>query len=343
MEAINLLAEVVRGSLSESRHYGYLAIVNPAGQLVAATGPEDTAPTFLRSSAKPFQALPLIESGAADHFGLSEQELAVACASHNGEDEHVRVVGGMLERAGLSPEQLLCGAHLPYYEPAANTLLRDHRTPSNLHSNCSGKHTGMLLVCKHMGWPTENYADPEHPLQKWILELVAEFCGLPASEIATGVDGCSVVCFGVTVRQMATGFARFADPTYWEQAGKPKHAAAVKRIINAMMAHPFMVGGTGRSDTDLMKAAPGRVFSKVGAEAVWCMGFPGRNLGLAMKVTDGANRAHPVILAAALRQTGLLDEAEIAAFEAQQVKPLRNVRGLKVGEYRAALKIFLPD
>jgi L-asparaginase II len=325
--------------MSESRHYGSLAVTDVEGQLIYGVGAVDGAPAYLRSSAKPFQAIPLIESGAAERFGLSDQEIAVACASHNGEDEHVRVVGGMLERAGLSPDQLLCGAHLPYYEPAATALTRAGQPPSNLHSNCSGKHTGMLLVCKQMGWPTENYNEPEHPLQKWILEIVAEFCGMPVSEVATGVDGCSVVCFGMTVRQMATGFARLSDPTYWEQAGKPEHARAVKRIINAMMAHPFMVGGTARNDTDLMQLAPGRVFSKGGAEAVWCMGFPERGLGLALKVEDGTPRAHPVIIAEALHQTGLLDEAVIKGFAAHQIKPLRNVRGLVVGEIRPAFKL----
>lgn len=336
---MNLLAQVMRGELSESRHYGAIAIANTEGALVYGAGEVDGFQAFLRSSAKPFQAIPLIESGAADRFELSEQEIAVACASHNGEDEHVRVVGGMLERGGLSPDQLLCGAHLPYYEPAANALIRAGKAPSNLHSNCSGKHTGMLLVCKQMGWPTENYNEPEHPLQKWILEIVAEFCGLPVSEVATGVDGCSVVCFGMTVQQMATGFARLTAPTYWEQAGKPKHAAAVQRIINAMMTHPFMVGGTGRADTDLMTLASGQIFSKGGAEAVWCMGFPERGLGLAVKVEDGASRAHPVIVAEALRQTGLLGEREIAAFAAKQISPLRNVRGLVVGEIKPVFKL----
>lgn len=337
------MAHVVRGELSESRHYGAIAVANSAGQLIYGTGDVAGFQAFLRSSAKPFQAIPLVESGAADRFNLSDQELAVACASHNGEDEHVRVVAGMLERAGLSPDQLLCGAHLPYHEPTATALVQAGKAPSNLHSNCSGKHTGMLMVCKQMGWPTENYNEPEHPLQKWLLEVVAEFCGLPASEVATGVDGCSVVCFGMTVQQMATGFARLADPVYWEQTGKPEHAAAVQRITKAMMTHPFMVGGTGRADTDLMTLAQGSLFSKGGAEAVWCMGFPGRGLGLAVKVEDGASRAHPVIVSEALRQTGLLAESEIAAFAAKQISPLRNVRGLVVGEVRPAFQLLPPD
>ena len=338
-----MLAHVIRGGMSESRHYGYLAIADTSGRRVYATETADSLPAFLRSSAKPFQALALVESGAADRFGLSETELAIACASHSGEEPHVRLIRGMLERADLSPEDLLCGSHLPFYEPAAHALIREGRAPSNLHSNCSGKHTGMLLTCLQMGWPIENYNLPEHPLQKWFLELVAEFCNLPPAEVKTGMDGCSVVCFGMTVGQMATGFARLADPTYWEQAGKPEHAAAIARITRAMMAHPFFVSGTDREDKALMEAAPGRIFSKGGAEAVWCMGFPGRGLGLALKVDDGYSRAHAVIIAEALRQSGLLTESEIAAFTAHQVKPLRNVRGLVIGEIQAKFKLLPPD
>ncbi len=340
---MDLLAHVVRGELSESRHYGNIAIADSEGRLIYSSGPEKGEASFLRSSAKPFQAVALVESGAADHFGLSVEELSVACASHNGEERHVRVVGGMLERAGLTPEYLLCGSHLPMHEPSAHALIRAGLAPSNLHSNCSGKHTGMLLTCLQMGWPLENYNAPEHPLQKWLLEIVAEFCGMSTAEVKTGMDGCSVVCFGMTVHQMAIGFARLADANYWERNGNPKHAATVRRIINAMMTEPFMVAGTNRADTDLMEVAPNRIFSKGGAEAVWCIGFPEQGFGLAMKVIDGAARAHAPILVEALRQTNLLEENEIAAFAAKQVKPLRNVRGLVIGEYQAAFKLQSPD
>jgi L-asparaginase II len=343
LEVMNLLAHVVRGELSESRHYGYIAIADAQGRLLYSSGPQDGEPSFLRSSAKPFQAVALVESGAADRFGLSTEELSVACASHNGEDRHVRVVRGMLERAGLSPDQLLCGSHLPMDEPSAHALIRAGLTPSNLHSNCSGKHTGMLLTCLQMGWPTENYNLPEHPLQKWLLEIVAEFCGMEPAEVKTGMDGCSVVCFGMTTHQMATGFARLADPNYWEEIGNSKRAATVRRITNAMMSEPFMVGGTGRADTDLMEIGAGHVFSKGGAEAVWCVGFPDKGLGLAMKVVDGAARSHPAVLVEALRQTKLLEENQITEFAARQVKPLRNVRGLVIGEYKAAFKLLPPD
>lgn len=337
---MELLVDVVRGGISESRHYGYVAIADSAGNSVFTSGPlENDAVSFLRSSAKPIQALPLVESGAADYFNLTEAEVALACASHNGEEFHVATVSTMLEKANLSPDLLLCGAHAPYHAPTAEKLLREHRDYSVLHSNCSGKHTGMLLTCKYLGFPLENYNEPDHPLQQLLLKTISEVSGIPSDQIATGMDGCSVVCFGMTTLQMATMFARLAEPEWFERNDQPERAATVRRITLAMMHYPFMVSGSGRSDLDLMEAAPGRVFSKAGAEAVWCMGFPESHLGLALKVEDGTPRAIPTITAHALRQAGILTEAEIEQFANKQVHPLRNVRGLVIGEYRPAFEL----
>jgi L-asparaginase II len=334
------ISEVIRGNLVESRHSGYIVVVDAYGKTLYSSAPPETdRASFMRSAAKPMQAIPLVESGAADRFGLTPPELALACASHNGEPNHTRTAAHILKLGSFYQSQLLCGAHYPYHEPSAHELYRRDEKPSNLHSNCSGKHSGMLLTCKHMGWTPENYVAPEHPLQQAILGVVSDFTDVPADRIATGTDGCSVVCFGITTAQMALAFARFANPDYWQEREMPQRAAAVVRIREAMMDNPFYVGGTERGDTDLMMSAPGRIFSKIGAEAVWCMGFPEAGVGLAMKIDDGANRTEPVILAEVLRQTGLLGEAEIRAFEEKQVKPLQNVRGLVVGEYRATLRM----
>lgn len=342
---MNTLSHVVRGGISESRHAGYLAIADAYGRLIYTSGPlDEDRVAFMRSSAKPLQALPLLETGAAERFGLTPAEIALACASHNGEPEHTRQVQIMLDKAGLQREQLLCGAHYPYHQPTQDEMRRLSKKPNTLHSNCSGKHTGMLLVCKHMGWSLDNYTDLEHPLQQMILQTMADFSGVRPAEIATGIDGCSVVCFGITVGQMATAFARLADPSYWLERNLPQRADAVRRISEAMWLNSFNVAGSERGDTDLMSAvAPGRVFSKVGAEAVWCVGFPVAKLGLAMKIEDGGTRAEPVILAEALRQTHLLSETEIQTFEAKQVKPLRNVRGIIVGEHKATLELRVPE
>ena len=342
---MNTLAHLTRGQISESRHAGYVAIADSSGRPLYTSGPlDEDRVSFMRSAAKPLQAIPLLESGAADRFGLSQSEIAMACASHGGQPEHVRLIQGMLDKGDLKAEQLLCGAHYPYHEPSADELKLQGLAPTNLHSNCSGKHAGMLLVCKQMGWPTENYTEPEHPLQQAILAVVADFTGLRPAEIATGVDGCSVVCFGMTTVQMATAFARLAEPGYWLEHGQPERAAAITRITEAMWTYPFNVGGTGRGDTDLMESASaGQVFSKVGAEAVWCMGFPREGLGLAMKVEDGGNRAEPTILAHALRQVELISPTGLAEFEARQVKPLRNVRNKIVGHYQATFELRSPD
>lgn len=331
------LIEVVRGGTSESRHRGFVAIADSEGQPVFTSGPLETdAVSFLRSSAKPIQALPLLESGAADRFGLSEAEIALACSSHNGEDAHVKGVQAMLDKGGLLADQLLCGTHPPYHAPTVERILRQNQDFSVLHSNCSGKHTGMLLICKHLGFPTERYNEPDHPLQQLLLRTVSQVATMPADQLATGMDGCSVVCFGMTTLQMATIFARLADPAWFERNQQPERATAVRRITTAMIQYPFMVSGTGRTDLDLMEAAPGRVVSKAGAEAVWCMSFPQSRVGLAVKVEDGAARAHATIVAHALRQTHLLTQTEIDIFAAKQIQPLRNVRGLPIGEYRPA-------
>lgn len=342
---MNILAHVTRGNISESRHTGFIAVADPHGRPLFTSGPlgEDRV-SFMRSAAKPIQATALVESGAAERFGLTEAELAVACSSHNGQEEHTRLVQSMLDKGGLKAEQLLCGSHWPLHAATSDQMKHEGRTPTNLHSNCSGKHTGMLLTCLQMGWPTENYTEPEHPLQQLLLKTMGEFTGLRPAEIATGRDGCSVVCFGMTTVQMATAFARLAAPDYWRETGRPERAEAVQRLTEAMRTYPFNVGGTGRADTDLMEAAPGgRIFSKGGAEAVWCMGFPEKGFGLAFKIEDGSARAEAAIGAEALRQTGLLSAAEIDKFASLQVKPLRNVRGIEIGYYQPTFELRAPD
>ncbi|NWJ46593.1 MAG: asparaginase [Chloroflexi bacterium] len=332
---MNLLANVMRGNIMESRHYGFIALADSSGRVLLSSGaPTDDFISFLRSSAKPLQAIPLIESGAADRYGLTDKELALACASHNGEPEHVETALGILRKAGLEPEYLRCGSDYPLYEAARDALLIQGIAPAPLFNNCSGKHAGMLLVCKHMGWELETYTEPDHPLQREIMGVVTEFSGLDAANIATGIDGCSVVCFGMSTARMATAFARLADAAYWEKQNKPQRAIAVRRIAAAMQAHSFMVGGTARSDTDLMNSAgSSKIFSKIGAEAVWCAGFPEHGIGLAFKIADGASRVHPAIMARILRQAHLLPEADIQKFEEVQLKPITNKRGTVVGEY----------
>jgi L-asparaginase II len=274
---------------------------------------------YARSSAKPFQAVPLILSGAADTLGLTDEELAVACGSHNAEEPHLAAVRSILERAGLSEEDLQNGAHPPLYAPAAAELARSGEKPKAIHGNCSGKHAGMLAVCVREGWETEGYRDPDHPLQQWILEIVARFCGLGRNEILPGSDGCGVPAFGIPLKNLATGFARLA--TGENLPGDLAEAAG--RVWRAMREHPYMVAGTERFDTTVMSGT--KLVSKSGAEAVFCTGSA-EGWGLALKISDGGSRAvRPAALTVlARRGVDVPDESE--------THPVHNLHGEAVGK-----------
>ena len=285
------LAAVRRGALVESVHRGRLAFCDPGGKVLEAVG-DPEAYLYPRSSMKPIQALPLVLSGAADAFGLTDEEIAVACASHNAEDQHLACVRSILEKAGLTEEDLQSGAHPPLYAPAANKLLCSGEEPRPIHGNCSGKHAGMLAVCVHEGYETATYREPDHPLQRRILGLIAEVCDLREDEVLVAGDNCGVPAFALPLRSFATGLARIA--TGEELSGELSGAAL--RIRDAMRGHPFMVAGTGRFDTELMDSTD--LLVKGGAEAVLAVGSQ-EGWGMALTISDGAQRAvRPAGLAA---------------------------------------------
>ncbi len=314
--------EVRRGGLIESLHRGRVAVCDPEGEVLEASGDPDGY-VYVRSSAKPFQALPLVLSGVAGDFGLTEEELAVACASHNAEERHMAAVRSILDKAGLSEEALQNGAHPPMYEPAAAKLIQGGEEPRPIHGNCSGKHAGMLAVCVHEGWDTESYRDPRHPLQQWILTLIAEVCGVERDAIVLGGDGCGAPAFAMPLRNLATGFARLS-------AGErlsPELANAAREVRDAMRNHPFMVAGTGRFDTTVMEATS--LVAKSGAEGVFAAGSPG-GWGMAIKISDGSGRAvRPAALAALARRGVDIGEARAI--------PVRDLGGEQVGEIKALL------
>jgi len=278
------LIQIIRGARLEVVYRGALAVVDAHGRLIASAG-DPGLTTFLRSSAKPFQLLPLVESGAADRFGFSERELALMAASHNGEEFHVQAVTGILSRLGLDENALQCGVHPPSYPPAAHALENAGRKPNPLHNNCSGKHSGMLAQCLDRGLPIENYLDPQHPIQVTIKQTLAELAGVSPDSIDTATDGCSVPTFALPLSASALAFARLADPS---ELAEPRRTA-LRRIAAAMLAHPDMVAGTRRLDTDVMRACQGRVVVKGGAEGYYCMGVlsspaPGApGLGIAIR------------------------------------------------------------
>jgi L-asparaginase II len=311
------LVALRRGALVESVHRGRLAVCRPDGEIFEAVG-DPYGYVYARSSAKPFQALPLILSGTADALGLRGQELAVACASHNGEEPHLRAVRSILEKAGLSELDLQNGAHPPLYGPAAMELACSGEEPRAIHGNCSGKHAGMLAVCVHQGWATGGYRHPDHPLQLWILEIVAQICSLQTDEILLGGDGCGLPAIGLPLQNLAAGFARIATGALPDEI-----AEAAAKIRGAMREHPYMVAGTERFDTAVMNGT--NLVCKSGAEMVFGAGSV-EGWGLALKISDGGERALRPTTLAALSRRGVEVPGEPAS------SPVHDLHGEVVGE-----------
>ena len=339
-DELPILVEVMRGAIVESRHRGAIVAVEPDGTIAARLGDADLI-TSTRSTIKPIQAIPFVTSGAADHFGVSERELALVCASHEGEPFHVERVAGLLARADLDESALRCGAHAPYNADAARQLEAEGRPFTQLHNNCSGKHTGMLLTGVHLGLVVFVKFKAEHPIQREIVSVLRRMADLDG-ELPTAIDGCSAPTFGVPLRSLALAFARLVNP----QAASldAEIAAASTRIVHAMIAHPEMVGGTNRFDSDLLRAARGKLVCKIGAEAVYgvgvlpCERYP-RGLGIALKIEDGSYRGLGPTVIEMLAQLGVLTESEQAELAAYHRPAIDNRLGLNVGEVRAVFDL----
>ena len=338
----SVFVEVVRGALVESVHMGVAAVVDARGRTVQQAG-DPALVSYYRSASKPLQAIPLVESGAAAHFGLTPLEIAVVTGSHGGEDIHLAAVAAILAKIDAGPEHLHCGIHPPYDKIAAAAMRERGEEPTVLCNNCSGKHAGMLALARFHGWPLDGYWERDHPVQQLTLQTIAAFCDVPPEIIALGVDGCSVVTFGVSIYHMALSFARLVDPPAdWP----PARRAACQAVVAAMTAHPEMVGGrNNRLDTDLMRVAAGRLIAKAGAEAVYCMavrpvdGQPG--VGLAVKLLDGdegARARNPAVMGL-LHAAGALTAAEYAALASYIETPVTNRRGDRVGVVRPAVRL----
>jgi L-asparaginase II len=330
-----ILVEVLRGEMVESRHCGAYAVVDASGRVVLAQG-DIEHPVYPRSAIKPLQALPLLETGAADHYGLGVKEIALACASHNGTAPVVEAVAAWLERIGLKPADLECGADPPIDQAAAQALVRAGQPFSALHNNCSGKHAGFLTAAHFCGEPTRGYIGAEHPVQRRVQAVLSSLTGLDLAHAPHGTDGCGIPVIGIPLKAMARAMARLADP-----AGLPaERAAAAGRILEAMAAEYLIVAGASRFTREVMRVGSATVRLKPGAEGVACAALPQHGLGIALKMSDGAGRAADVAMGAVLVRLGMLDAEQAAAIEAVLRPPLKNVAGRTVGEVRAVAAAF---
>lgn len=338
------LVEVTRGTIVESIHFGAFVVADAAGRVVASAGNPQLV-TYLRSSAKPFQVLPFVETGGMERFGLNERELAVMCASHHGTDDHVSVIQGIQAKVGISAADLQCGMHPPSDKATADRMLVNHEENSPLRHNCSGKHSGMLAAAVMRSLPTTDYLDLHHPVQQTIFQTFAEMTGVPVSGMAFGVDGCSAPVFAVPMQAAAWAFAQLADPSTLPEP----RSSALQRIFRAMTSHPDMVAGPGAFDTLLMQTGNGKILTKGGAEGYQAVavlpGACGSNspaYGITIKISDGdlANsRARTTVAVEILRKLGALDSAQLNALDQFTARPQHNWRKIEVGQVRPCFEL----
>ena len=326
-----VLVEVTRGQLVESRHRGMAVVMDGDGKVVMSLGDVST-PVFPRSAIKSMQALPLVESGAADRYGFGDRELALACASHSGEPEHMRLAGDMVARAGLGEADFECGCHWSSHQKVLIEQARAGDKPNQLGNNCSGKHAGFLCLSCHAGVDHHGYVGYDHFVQASVRDVMTELTGAAHGHDTCGTDGCSIPTYAVPLTNVAHGFARMASGT----GLAPQRAAAARRLMAACMAEPFYVAGTGRACTTLMQLAPGRIFAKTGAEGVYCAAIPEKGYGIALKCEDGSTRGAEAMIGAVLAKL-FDDDQELSANLADwSNKTLKNWNGIEVGQIRPA-------
>ncbi len=345
--------ELTRGRIVESIHNGAVAVVDVSGKLLAWYGDPNVV-TFLRSSAKPFQAMPFITHGGQAYFDLTPREIALICASHSGTDEHVAMARSIQKKTGVAEADLLCGVHYPYHEPTAEALRDRKEAPTPNRHNCSGKHTGMLAYVRMLNGNRTSagddmaYIDPQHPIQQEILQTFADMCDLPLDQIELGIDGCSAPNFAVPLRSAALAYARLMDP---EAGGvlPPERTAACRTITSAMIFNPDMVGGPGRFDTRLMEVAQGKILIKAGAEGYHGIGLqPGvlspksPAVGITVKIGDGdlRGRVRDAVVMEVMRQLGVLNQTELEMLaQYGPTFPVYNWRKLVVGDARPCFEL----
>lgn len=328
MTRFDLDVVAVRGDVVESRHRVHAVVLDARGTVIGTAG-DPSIVSVWRSCAKPFQCMSMVAAGRFDELRWGDDELAIACASHGGEPEHVAIVRGMLESVELEEGDLACGAHEPLSRRGVRLLQQSGELPTRLHNNCSGKHAAMLAYAHTEGWPALGYETPCHPVQQHALDQVARWSGVSAQQIPLLVDGCGVVAFALPLHAMALAFARLGDAAR-------RGDEVPKRIVDAMRTRPFLVGGTDRFDTVLMEETNGTILAKIGAEGVHSVALPERGIGFAVKVEDGASRAqHPAVLRL-LQHLGALPEVLPPRLALFLDTPIVNTRGVTVGAVHTA-------
>jgi len=332
-----VLVEVTRGGLVESRHRGSIAVVDDDGRTVLAIGDVER-PVYPRSAVKALQALPLLESGAADRFGLTGQEIALACASHAGAPVHVATASSMLAKAGRGPEALECGVHWPNGAQETRMLAASGASPTALHNNCSGKHAGFVCTACALGVDPRGYVRPDHPVQREVRAVLEHMTGQPLDPAACGTDGCSIPTYAIAPLALARAFARLGTGRGLGAA----RARAARRIREAVAAHPLLVGGEGRFDTVVMARLGERLFCKIGAEGMYCAALPQQGLGVAIKIDDGAARAAEAAMGAVVRRFLALSAGDLEALAAQFSPQIVNWNGIRTGEIRTCVETEPP-
>jgi L-asparaginase II len=324
-----ILVEVLRGSLVESRHRGIVAVCDSSGKFVFAQGDVEGR-IYPRSAVKGIQALPLVESGAAERFGLGSEHLALACSSHSGEPQHVAIAEAMLAKAGRDVGTLECGVHWPSAQSASRALAASGEMPTALHNNCSGKHAGFICLACGLGVDPQHYVQPDHAAQREVTAALAGVTGVALERETPAIDGCSIPTYAIPISALARGFARFATGV----GLGPERAKAARRLREAAAAHPFLVAGTGRFDTIVMELLGARAFVKTGAEGVYCAALPEQGLGIAIKCEDGTGRAAEAVMANMLLRFVPMSAEERETLLPQSAPRLRNWNGIEVGSIR---------
>jgi L-asparaginase II len=328
-----ILTKVYRGNAVESIHFGSVAVVDSRGKLIYSVGDPNFV-TFLRSSAKPFQAIPVVEWGVAEAFGFTQQEIAIISGSHNGEKKHVKVVQSILKKIGLNKNFMQCGTHVPHYYTASG-ITPPKKKFSPLEHNCSGKHAGMLAICVYKGWNLKNYLDPRHPVQRLDLKMISELCEYPEKRIKIGIENCGAPTFALPLKNMAVGFSKLV--TFRSKDKTTSQALQV--VADSMWKYPEMVSGRKRLDYELAIASKGNILSKGGAEGLHCSAILNKGVGLAVKIMDGSQRAVAPASIEVYRQLNILKQSQLKNLGDFVSPPVFNHQRKKVGFLKADFKL----